>query len=94
MHTKRELIDALAKKTGQSKKDTETTLDALTEITIAAVSTGDGISLPGLGKLVVTDVAERVGRNPSTNEPLTIPAGKKVKFRATTALRTAAKHGE
>lgn len=39
---------------------------------------GGEVSLPGVGKLKVTRLSARQGRNPRTGEPLAIPARKKV----------------
>lgn len=50
--------------------------------------------LRGLGVLTVVDTAARVGRNPATGEPIDIPAGKKVKFKASAALKAAINGGQ
>ena len=46
---KSELVDAMAKKSGLSKKDTEAALAAFTETVTKTLKKGDKIQLVGLG---------------------------------------------
>jgi DNA-binding protein HU-beta len=43
--------------------------------------------LIGFGSFEVKPRAARVGRNPKTGEPITLPAGKKVSFKASKFFR-------
>ena len=43
---------------------------------------GERVKIAGLGILVVSNRAARVGRNPATGETINIKASKKVAFRA------------
>lgn len=52
-----------------------------------ALKNGYKLSLPGLGKLQVKKRKARMGRNPMTQEPIMIPAKKKVAFTALKALK-------
>ena len=54
----------------------------------ALVEEGEAI-LPGLGKLVTQQQAERAGINPKTGAPLIIAARKAVKFKVAKALKDA-----
>ena len=59
---------------------------------IAAELLGGGeISLPGVGKLKVKEVAARKGRKPKTGEAIDIPARNKVVFAACKELKEAMK---
>lgn len=46
-------------------------------------------TLPGIGKLVLVNRKERMGRNPKTGEAITIPAKIVVKFRVAKACKDA-----
>lgn len=46
-------------------------------------------TLPGIGKLVLVNRKERLGRNPKTGETITIPAKTVVKFRVAKACKEA-----
>ena len=87
--SKTELVNAVAEKTGTSKKDAEkavsSTLDAITE----ALVNGDKVQIIGFGTFEVKERAERVGRNPQTKEEITIPASKLPSFKAGKALKEA-----
>ena len=77
--TKSEIIGHLAEKAGLPKKQVAELLEELTQL--AYKEAHNGFPVPGLGKLVVVDRAARMGRNPKTGEPLSIPAKRALKFR-------------
>jgi DNA-binding protein HU-beta len=79
---KAELIDAIAKESKLSKKDSKTALEAIIKSTQKSLKKGDRISLVGFGSFSVAKRAARVGRNPQTGKPLNIKAKKVVKFKA------------
>ncbi|MCR5289784.1 MAG: HU family DNA-binding protein [Treponema sp.] len=84
---KSELVDAMAKDTGLTKKDTEATLKAFIENVSKALEKGDSISLIGFGTFTTGERAARSGRNPKTGATITIPAAKLPKFKAGKALK-------
>lgn len=71
---KGELVDAIADKTGVTKKQTDAVLTAALEAIIEAVANGDKVTLVGFGSFDGRDRAAREGRNPKTNEKMNIPA--------------------
>lgn len=85
--TKTQVLSALAEKSGLAKKEVQTVLDALSELAYAEAK--NGFVIPGLGKLVLTHRAARVGRNPATGETIQIPAKTVVKFRIAKACKEA-----
>jgi len=85
--TKTQTIATLAEKTGLSKSDVSNLLDAVANLAYAEAA--DGFTLPGIGKLMLVDRAERQGRNPATGATITIPAKKVVKFRVAKACKDA-----
>lgn len=85
--TKSELVKYYAEATGLSQAKADEYLNRLGDIMAAELLGGGEISLPNVGKLVVIDTKARKGRNPRTGETINIPAGKRVSFRITKALK-------
>lgn len=84
-----ELILKTAQISGITKKDVEHVLKTAGDVIGAAlIEEGEAI-LPGLGKLVTTQLAARTGHNPKTGKPVAIPARKAVKFKVAKALKDA-----
>ncbi len=86
---KMELVAAMAEKSGLSKKDCETALGALTDTVTAALRKGDKVQLVGFGSFEVKQRSARMGLNPRTKEPVTIPAAKVPVFKPGKALKDA-----
>jgi len=55
----------------------------------AALKSGFKVVLPGLGKIQVKKTKARMGRNPATQQPMMIPARRKVAFTPLKALKEA-----
>jgi len=85
--TKTQTIAALAEQTDLSKSDVSNVLDRLADLAYAEAA--NGFTLPGIGKLMLVQRAERQGRNPATGESITIPAKTVVKFRVAKACKDA-----
>jgi DNA-binding protein HU-beta len=77
--TKSDIIDHLAKKTGQTKVLASQMLDEF--VNLAYKEAKRDFTIPGLGKIVVSSRKRRKGRNPQTGEEITIPARKVLQFR-------------
>lgn len=60
----------------QAEKHVATMLRAMSE----AIAADDPVTLQGFGSFKSVSYKERQGRNPQTGKPMTIPAGKRVKF--------------
>ncbi|SFO14133.1 HU family DNA-binding protein [Nitrosospira briensis] len=87
---KKELIDAMAAKTGSTKADAERAVGALIEVISDTLTKGDSLSFPGFGTFEVRERPARAGRNPRTGEELQIAASKIPAFKAGAALKAAA----
>lgn len=87
---KRKLIEAIAAQSGLSLADAKKALEALLEAISRALSRGEKVSLTGFGTFSVKTRAARTVRNPWTRAPLRVPAGKRVKFSNSRALKEAA----
>ena len=84
---KTELIEAVAKQTKLSKKDTDATLKALTDVIGKELKKGGKVQLIGFGTFDVAKRAARKGRNPQTGKEIKIAASKAPKFKAGKALK-------
>ena len=86
---RKELIDALAEKTGSTKADAERNIAGLLDIISATLKKGDSIALVGFGTFEVRKRAARVGRNPKTGAELKIKASKVPAFKPGATLKAA-----
>ena len=86
---KKELVSAVAEKTGTTEAVTKKVIDAALEAVIETVVVGDKVQLAGLGTLSAKDRAERQGRNPRTGENITIPATRIPSFQPAKAFKEA-----
>jgi len=84
---RKELIDALASKTGSTKVDAERNIAALIDVITNALKKGDNVALVGFGTFEVRKRAARAGRNPATGAPLKIKASKAPAFKAGATLK-------
>ncbi|MGA7750145.1 MAG: HU family DNA-binding protein [Gallionella sp.] len=90
---RKELISALAGKTGSTKADADRNVLALIEIISSTLEKGGKITLAGFGILEVRERAARNGRNPRTGQTLKIKAAKVPAFRAGAALKATMNSG-
>lgn len=87
---KAELVKAVAAHSGiEMKGVTENVIESLGTIVQQALANGEEVTLPGLGKISVTERAARTGRNPQTGEEIQIAARRAPKFSASKALKDA-----
>lgn len=84
---KTELIASVAEKSGMSKKDAEKALSAVLDSITETLAAGDKVQLIGFGTFETKLREARVGRNPSTGEPVNIAAARLPQFKAGKALK-------
>ena len=87
---RKELVAAVAERSGNTQAAVSDVLDALFEVFTAQVKKGETVSIPGWLAVERTERKERTGRNPRTGEEITIPAGHSVKVTAGSKLKAAA----
>jgi len=87
--TKSQVLQALAEKTGMSKKEVVAFVEAYTDLAYREVKVNGEFLVPGIGKLVKVHRNARMGRNPATGEEIQIPAKTVVKFRVAKAAKDA-----
>lgn len=88
---KTELVEMIAKKSGQPKTVANAVLDATLESIVEAVAAGDSVRLIGFGTFGVANRAARTGRNPQTGTVIQIPACKAPKFTPGASFKDAIK---
>ena len=87
MMNRAELVEAMAAKTGDSKKATDEALRAFVDVVTDALVKGDKVQLVGFGSFEVRTRAARKGHNPQTKAEIKIPACKSPAFKAGKALK-------
>lgn len=85
--TKSQIIAKIAEDAGITKVEAKAALESL--IAQAYSGAEEGFTVPGLGKLVKQERAERMGRNPATGDQIKIPAKTVLKFRIAKAAKDA-----
>ena len=71
---KADLVDAIAGKSGAPKAQVQQLVEEVFDLMAEALVRGEKIDLRGFGTFSVRESAARTGRNPQTNEPISIPA--------------------
>ncbi|MGP0173697.1 HU family DNA-binding protein [Pseudomonas sp. NCHU5208] len=84
--TKDQLISDLAEAASLPKASVRGLIDQLAEIVGDALENDGEITLPGIGKLKVSERPARTGRNPQTGKSIEIAAKKVVKLVPAKAL--------
>ncbi len=84
---KNELIAHLAEKTGSSKADATTSLDAVLDAIADQLADGQQVVLAGFGTFETRARAARQGRNPQTGESIDIAASTSAAFKPAAALK-------
>jgi DNA-binding protein HU-beta len=84
---KNDLVTAMAKKSGLTKKDAEAALNAFTYSVQMSVRKKERVVLVGFGTWEVKQRAARRGMNPRTKQAIKIPAKKVPVFRAGKTLK-------
>ena len=86
---KTELVEAIAKKAGLSKKDSAAAVDAFVETVTTALKKKDKVALVGFGTFQTSKRAARTGRKPQTGAEIKIKASTVPQFKAGKALKDA-----
>jgi DNA-binding protein HU-beta len=86
--TKQEFVDAVATKTGMSKRDAGNAVEAVLDTITSTLVAGDSVTFTGFGKFHTTRRAAREGVNPrNPGQKVHIPAATVPKFSAGSQLK-------
>lgn len=84
---KTELIAEVANRTGLTKKDAESAVNATMDVIADTIADGDKVQLVGFGTFETKERAARLGRKPATGETIEIPASTVPVFKVGKALK-------
>ncbi len=85
--TKIEIMEVIRQKMFLSPHEAHNAVEALLEVMKSTLASGEDIMISGLGKFCVKDKAARKGRNPSTEQEMTLPPRRVVTFKCSGKLR-------
>ena len=71
--TKADIVDVISTSVGLTKVETEAVVNGFMETVTDALRRGDHIELRGFGSFKVVKRAQRVARNPKTNQEVIVP---------------------
>lgn len=71
--TKADIVDIISSSTGIAKVETEAVVKGFLDTVIDALKEGKTIELRGFGSFKVVKRAQRIARNPKTNEEVIVP---------------------
>ncbi len=86
-----ELVEAIADKSGLTKKDVESTVNAFEAVVITTLKKGQKVTLTGFGTFEARKMKARAGVNPQTGAKINIPARTVPKFKAGKSFKDAVK---
>lgn len=79
---KNELIQNVADRSGSTKGQVKSVVEAMLEVIEETAALGDKVALPGFGTFGSRDAAQRIARSPRTGEEVVVPATRKPTFKA------------
>ncbi len=85
--TKSFIVEHLIEHNGYDRTKATHTVNTILEIIKQRLESGEDIMISGFGKFCVNEKAKRKGRNPATNEAMTLPPRRVVTFKCAGKLR-------
>ena len=85
--TKTTIIEKITEKNNLKPSEAKDTIESLLEIMKSTLASGEDIMISGFGKFQVNEKAKRKGRNPATNESMTLEKRRVVTFKLSGKLR-------
>ena len=86
---KSEFIDAVAEKSGLTKKDSKAAVDAVLDTLTESLAKKDSVSFLGFGTFTTASREARTARVPGTDKTVNVPATTVAKFKVGKALKEA-----
>jgi len=85
--TKADIVEAIYEQTDRNRAEVKTLVESLLQIMKRAIKKDHSLLISGFGKFEAYDKASRKGRNPQTEEAITLPPRKVVVFRLSRKFR-------
>lgn len=86
--TKADIVEAIYEETGQNRLDAKLAVEKLLELMKGAIKKDHELLISGFGKFECYEKASRKGRNPQTEEIITLPERKVIVFRLSRKFRS------
>lgn len=87
--TKADIAENIQAGIGLSKKESAEMMEAVFSLMKATLESGETLKISGFGSFIVKEKADRRGRNPQTDETITIEARRILSFKPSAVLRQA-----
>ncbi|MEQ8845543.1 MAG: HU family DNA-binding protein [Phycisphaerales bacterium] len=87
--TKKQLVDAIAGRSGLSRHDVQLVVKGMLDELVEAVRQGNRVELRDFGVFEVKERAARTAQNPKTLEPVPVPPKRAVRFKPGRLMREA-----
>ncbi|WP_029896561.1 integration host factor subunit alpha [Desulfohalovibrio reitneri] len=85
--TKADIVDTIHERMDMNRAEIKDHVEALLDIMKQAIKSDHSLLISGFGKFEAYDKDARKGRNPQTNETITLPPRKVVVFRLSRKFR-------
>ena len=85
--TKADIVEAIYEETDKNRVDVKNVVEKLLDIMKGAIKKDRALLISGFGKFECYDKASRKGRNPKTDETITLPPRKVMVFRLSRKFR-------
>ncbi|GFM37928.1 integration host factor subunit alpha [Desulfovibrio psychrotolerans] len=86
--TKADIVDSIYEQTDRNRAEVKNIVESLLEIMKGAIKKDHSLLVSGFGKFEAYDKKARKGRNPQTDETITLPPRKVVVFRLSRKFRS------
>ena len=86
--TKADIVDSIYEKTNRNRAEVKSIVESLLKIMKGAIRKDHALLVSGFGKFESYDKRARKGRNPQTDETITLPPRKVVVFRLSRKFRS------
>ena len=86
---KADFVNLLSERCNVSKKNATEMYDNVFGVLSEVVSEGNEVAIPNLGRVKIVERAERIARNPRTNEVVKVSAKKAPKFQFAKCVKEA-----
>ena len=90
---KGELIEAVARNTGESKATADNVVNETLDVIVEAVVSSGKVQITGFGTFEARDRAARTARNPQTGQEIAVAATRVPAFKAGKSFKDAVKPG-
>ena len=86
--TRADLADAVVRKIGLPRNESQELVELVLDQISSALSRGEGVKLSSFGSFGVREKGERIGRNPKTGQEVPITPRRVLVFRASNIMKT------